>query len=100
MKIKKLVAASNVQVKANQEAIDTSCSIAAQEDYAGAIDCIQNAINFLAHTVQCDKEDIVAKESIANLAVILFDLKSAHPSDEAVLSDPVEEVIVEDEMQL
>ena len=95
MKIRKLVAATDV--KANELA-EGSCTISAQEDYLGAIDCIQNAINMLAHTLSCNKEDVVAKESIANLAVILLDLKSAHqpaPSEEVV---PSEEVTVEEEI--
>ena len=98
MKIRKLVAASDVQLKANDQIIEeSSCSMAVQEDYSGAVDCIQNAINFLSHAVQCDKGDVIARESIANLAVVLLDLKSAHSTEEAVTSDPVEEVIVEDE---
>ena len=92
MKIRKLVAASDVKACGNIEETPTICS---QEDFANAIDCIQNAITILSHAVQCDNEDIVAKESIANLAVVLFDLKSAHQPAAEPESTPVEEVIEE-----
>ena len=94
MKIRKLVAA--IDIKAQDELIQQP-SICSQEDYCSAISCIESAINILAHAVQCDKEDIVAKESIANLAVVLLDLKSAH-SDECsndVESIPVAEIVEE-----
>ena len=92
MKIRKLVAATDVKACGEPTA---NCTISAQEDYTAAIDCIQSAINFLSHTVQCDRDDIVAKESIANLAVVLLDLKSAHSSVPNPDSAPVEEVIAE-----
>lgn len=87
MKIRKLVAETDVKttkssIKATTE-IGDDCSIAAQQDYEGAIDCIQNAINMLAHTVQCNKNDVVARESIANLAVVLLDLKGAQQVPDA-----------------
>ena len=96
MKIRKLVAATDVKANA---ALSNDCSISAQEDYVGAIDCIQSAINLLAHVVQCNKEDIVAKESIANLAVVLLDLKSSQSSDTTVADLPdVAEAVIEEDM--
>lgn len=94
MKIRKLVAATDV--KASEECIQEP-SICSQEDYSNAIGCIENAITILSHAVQCNKEDVVAKESIANLAVVLLDLKSAHCEDCSTkeTSVPVDEVIEE-----
>ncbi len=79
MKIRKLVAETDVKttksnVKAN-DLIGDNC-IASQQDYEGAIECIQNAIDMLAHVIHCNKDDVVAKESVANLAVVLLDLQS------------------------
>lgn len=71
MKIRKLVSASETSNdKSNQ-------SISAKQDYESATKCIQNAMNILAHTAKCNNDDIVAKESIANLAVVLLDIKGA-----------------------
>ena len=96
MKIRKLVAATDVKA---EEQLSNDCSISAQEDYAGAIDCIQNAINLLAHTLQCNKDDIVAKESLANLAVVLLDLKSAQTADVASVPDAIEsEPVLEEDL--
>ena len=94
MKIRKLIAATDVKL---DEMSPAGCSISAKEDYVGAIDCIQSAINLLAHTLQCNKEDIVARESIANLAVVLLDLKSSQSVDATVEAEPaVVEVVEED----
>ena len=41
-------------------------------NYSEALDCIKSAIDSLSKTA---KTDIVARESIANLSVVLFDLK-------------------------
>lgn len=42
--------------------------------YACAIDCISNAIECLAEVA---KDDQIAKDSIANLGVVLLDLKGS-----------------------
>lgn len=80
MKIRKLVAATDVENDVCCEPSGSCSTLSAQEDYTSAIDCIQSAINFLAHTAQCNADDVVAKESIANLAVVLLDLKSSYDS--------------------
>lgn len=92
MKIRKLVAATDANCCDHEQ---EGCTISAQQDYDGAISCIESAINLLAHTVHCDENDIVAKESIANLAVVLLDLKSAHSAEVVETPDsiPVENVI-------
>lgn len=40
--------------------------------YSDALDCIKSAIDSLSKDA---KTDVVARESIANLSVVLFDLK-------------------------
>lgn len=88
MKIRKLVAATDVENDVCCEPSGSCSTLSAQEDYTSAIDCIQNAINFLAHTAQCNSNDVVAKESIANLAVVLLDLKSSY-SDASTTSEEI-----------
>lgn len=53
-----------------EESVATPCDC----KYACAIDYISNAIECLAEIA---KDDQVAKDSIANLGVVLLDLKSA-----------------------
>ena len=93
MKIRKLVA--QTEVSCGEVNISETCTVSGQRDYEDAIQCIQSAISFLSHTVQCNKEDVVAKESIGNLAVVLLDLKSACSDCDAPESAAVEDIITE-----
>ena len=45
-----------------------------KSDYADAIKYVKAAIDCLG---KCDKTDIVAKDNIANLATVMFDLKGS-----------------------
>lgn len=91
MKIRKLVAATEVDT----EIRESDCSISKHEDYENAIDCIKCAIEALSHAAKCDNDDVVAKDSIANLAVVLFDLKGSIdvPEEEKVAEEVIEEEV-------
>lgn len=60
-------------IKANEEIVEVlPVAEAPACPYQEAIDCILCAINSLGSVA---KEDELARESIANLSVVLFDLK-------------------------
>lgn len=96
MKIRKLVQASEVIPTDSPD----SCSIAMQEDYTSAIDCIQCAIKVLSHAAHCDPTEVVAKESIANLAVVMLDLKSYLDCNkpDVPAAEPISDIIEEEEV--
>lgn len=78
MKIKK-VQASTAQAESaitntESSAIDTVVQNPCPDAYSCAIECINNAIDCLA---EC-KDNEVALDSIANLSVVLLDLKASN----------------------
>ena len=95
MKIRKLVQASEVVL---DEQATEGCSISTQEDYNSAIDCIECAIKSLSHAAHCSSDNVVAKESIANLAVVMFDLKAQlEPVADVALVPKELDAVVEEE---
>lgn len=69
-KTKKTVTASNAQQTARNTA-DSGEGVNASKNYDAAQKHIKAAIDILA---KCGKDDIVAKDNIANLSVVMFDL--------------------------
>lgn len=63
-------------MKVSKKSIKSGADIVLSEPankYSGCIDCIQSAINCLC---ECGSDDEKAKEAVANLSVVLLDLKS------------------------
>ncbi len=65
----------NMKIKKNlnQSKTNTKINITANDSYAEAAEYIRCAISALGASAR--KSDVLAKESIANLSVILMDLK-------------------------
>lgn len=66
-----------MRIQKSNKAVEASTEVKATSNYDDAIKYIKAAIDCLGRG---DKTDIVAKDNIANLATVMFDLKGSEKS--------------------